>query len=100
MVAAQPQMPNLLRQVVTLAPRLALLGFLSAMVRMVTRLDELQRRIALESVFTAFVGSLALVFVFSGLGEAGLWRPRWDLLAAGMMAIWAAGYGYASRKYR
>ena len=100
MVAAQPQVPNVLRQAVTLAPRLALLGFLTAMVRMVTRLDELQRRIALESVFIAFVGSLALVFVFSGLGEAGLWHPRWDLISPGMMAIWAVGYAYSSRTYR
>lgn len=100
MIAAQTQVPSVLRQAVTLAPRLMLLGFLSAMVRMVTRLDELQRRIALESVFIAFVGSLALVFVFSGLGESGLWQPRLGLISPGMMAIWAVGYAYSSRKYR
>lgn len=100
MIAAQPQLPNGLRQAVLLAPPLTLLGFLGALVRMVTHLDELQKRIALESVFIAFVGSLALVFVFNGLGAAGIWRPRWDLIATAMMALWAAGYAYSSRKYR
>lgn len=100
MIAAQPQVPSILRQAVMLAPCLTLLGFLGAMVRLATHLDELQRRIALESVFIAFVGSLSLVFVFSGLREADLWRPRWDLIAPAMMAVWAVGYAYSSRKYR
>ena len=100
MIAAQPQLPNVLRQAILLAPPVTLLGFLGALVRTVTHLDELQKRIALESVFIAFVGSLSLVFVFSGLGAVGLWRPRWDLIAAAMMALWAAGYVYSSRKYR
>jgi len=36
------------RQALILAPRLTLLGFLVALVRMVRQTDELQQRIALE----------------------------------------------------
>lgn len=100
MIAAYPSLPAGVRQAFILAPRLMLLGFLAALVRMVTHMDELQKRISLESAFIAFVGSLALIFIFTGLGEAGLWRPRWDLIATTMMAIWAVGYLYASSKYR
>ena len=99
-IAFQPAVPNVVRQALVLASRLTLLGFLAALVRMVTHMDELQKRIALESAFIAFVASLALVFVFTGLGEAGLWRPRWDLITPAMMGVWLIGYAYSSRKYR
>lgn len=100
MISVHPSLPAGVRQALILAPRLMLLGFLAALVRMVTHMDELQKRISLESAFIAFVGSLALIFIFTGLGEAGLWRPRWDLIASTMMAIWAVGYLYASSKYQ
>jgi hypothetical protein len=100
MIAAHPSLPAGVRQAFILAPRLMLMGFLVALVRMVTHMDELQKRISLESGFIAFVGSLAVIFIFTGLGEAALWQPRWDLIAAMMMAIWAAGYLYAASKYR
>ena len=98
--SAHPALPGIVRQALVLAPRLMLLGFLFALVRMIRRMDELQQRVALESTGIAFVGSLVLVFVFTGLGEAGVWRPRWDLVAAAMMAIWAIGYAFSSWKYR
>lgn len=100
MIAVQPALPNVVRQALMLAPYATLLGFLAALVGMVTHLDELQKRIALESAFIAFVGSAALVFVFAGLGEAGIWRPQWDVIPTAMMAVWAVGYAYSSRKYR
>jgi predicted neutral ceramidase superfamily lipid hydrolase len=99
-IALQPTLPHAVRQALVLATRLTLLGFLGALVRMLNHMDELQKRIALESVFIAFVGSLALVFVFTGLGEADVWQPRWDLIAAAMMAMWAVSYAYSSWKYR
>lgn len=98
--AAQPALPGIVRQALVLAPRLMLLGFLAALVRMIRRMDELQQRVALESTCIAFVGSLVLVFVFTALGEAGVWRPHWDLMATAMMAMWAAGYAFSSWKYR
>jgi len=99
-IALHPALPNGMRQGLILAPRLMLVGFLAALVRTVTQMDELQKRISLESAFIAFVGSLALIFIFTGLGEARLWQPRWDLIAATMMAIWAIAYAYSSSKYR
>jgi hypothetical protein len=100
MTTAEPAPSSNVRHAFALAQCVALLGFLAALVRMVTHMDELQKRIALESVFVAFVGSLALVFVFRGLGEAGIWRPVWDWIAPAMMAAWGIGYVYTSLKYR
>jgi hypothetical protein len=100
MTVAEPAPPSVMRHAIALVQSVLLLGFLGALVRMVTHMDELQKRISLESVFIAFVGSLALVFVFSGLGEAGLWRPRWEWIPPAMMAAWAIGYAYSSSKYR
>jgi hypothetical protein len=100
MTTAEAARPSIVRHAFVLAQYVMLLGFLAALVRMVTHMDELQKRIALESVFVAFVGSLALVFVFSGLGDAGVWRPRWDWIAPAMMAAWGMGYVYSSSRYR
>jgi hypothetical protein len=40
------------------------------------------------------------MFVFAGLSESGIWQPHWDIIGTAMMAFWAAGYLYASWKYR
>jgi hypothetical protein len=92
--------PTLGQKAVLLAPLLPLLGFMVALVRMVQRMDELQQRICLESVFIAFVGSLTVAFVFSGLEGAHVWRPPWSAIGTVMMTVWAAGYLYSSWKYR
>jgi hypothetical protein len=46
------------RVVLALVPVIPSLLFMLALVRMVQQMDELQRRICLESVFIAFTGSL------------------------------------------
>jgi len=51
-------------------------------------------------VFIAFIGSLIVAFVFAGLEQAGVPRPRWDTVGALLMALWACAYVYSSWKYR
>lgn len=93
-------MPAPAHRALALAPLFPLLVFMVVLVRMVQRMDELQQRICLESVFVAFAGSLTVAFVFGGLEQAGVWRPPWSAIGTVMMAMWAAGYLYSSWKYR
>ena len=86
--------------ILTLLPVLPLMGFLVALVRAIQRMDELQRRICLESVAIAFILTLALAFVFDGLQHAGIYSPVWDSLGTPMMAIWACAYVFSSWRYR
>lgn len=86
-------------QLLALLPLLPALVFIFALVRLVQQLDELQKRICLESVFIAFISTLTLAFVFSGLEQAGVYQARWDA-GSTMMALWACAYLYSSWKYR
>jgi hypothetical protein len=86
-------------QLLALLPLLPALLFLFALVRLVQQMDELQKRICLESVFIAFIGTLILAFVFGGLEQAGVYRSRWDA-GETMMALFACAYIYSSWKYR
>ena len=88
------------RQLVGLLPLIPLLLFMLALVRQVQHLDELQRKICLDSVVIAFIATLILVFVGGGLEQAGVYRPPWDEIGTTMMALWACAYAYASWKYR
>jgi ABC-type nitrate/sulfonate/bicarbonate transport system permease component len=83
-----------------LAPLVPSLLFMFALVRTVQRMDEMQQRICLESVFIAFVCSLTVAFVFGGLEQTGVYRPPWDTVGESMLAFWACAYVYSSWKYR
>ena len=96
----EPSLPPSTRMAVALAPLLPSLLFVLALVRMVLHMDELQKLICLESVFVAFVGTLALAFVFSALQQAGVSRPPWDSVGEAMLVLWAVAYVYSSWKYR
>jgi|GEM_PF-1640539 hypothetical protein len=96
----EPSLPPATRMAVALAPLLPSLLFVLALVRMVLHMDELQKLICLESVFVAFVGTLALAFVFSALQQAGVSRPPWDSVGEAMLVLWAVAYVYSSWKYR
>jgi len=83
-----------------LLPLLPSLLFVLALVRMIMHMDELQRLICLQSVFIAFVGTLALTFVFAALQQAGAYQPQWDSIGEVMLVLWAVGYVYSAWKYR
>jgi hypothetical protein len=79
-------------------PALPLLLFIVVMVRAVARMDELQRRICLESASIAFVLTLAIAFIFSGLASAGVFTEPWDV-GTTAMALWVCAYIFSSRRY-
>jgi hypothetical protein len=71
-----------------------------ALFRAVQRMDELQRRICLESVFFAFLLTLVLAFVLAGLDRAGIYHAQFDALGAPMMGLWACAYIVSVWRYR
>ena len=96
----EPSLPAGVQMTLALAPLLPSLLFVLALVRMIQHMDELQKLICLESVFIAFIGALALTFVFGALQQAGAYRPPWDSVGEAMLGLWAVAYVYSSWKYR
>ena len=64
-------------------------------------LDELQRKIQLEALAIAFVGTGVLGAGYGFLQSAGLPQIDWGaFIWPAMVGLWAIGYAVASRRYR
>ena len=74
--------------------------FVGTLSRAVQRMDELQKRICLESVFIAFMLTLILAFVVAGLDRAGIYHATFDALGTPMMGLWASAYMVSVWRYR
>ena len=83
-----------------LLPLLLMFLFAAAAARMILKMDELQKRICVESLSIAFVLTLVLTGIFVGLELAGLHRPKWDDLGSYMMLLWACAYVFSAWRYR
>ena len=84
----------------TLLPLVPMIGFVIALVRAILRMDELQRRISLESIAIAFIFTLLVTFAFVGLERAEVYRPQWNELGTYMLFLWACAYVITARRYR
>lgn len=84
----------------TLMPVEPALFFVWALFRAVQKMDELQRRICLESIFVAFILTLVLAFVLGGLDRAGIYHAGSDALGTPMMFLWACAYIVSVWRYR
>lgn len=72
-----------------------------AMVRPMRQYDELQRRIHLEALAIAFVGTAVLSSAYGFLVNAGLPDIDWaDWIWPGMVVLWVIGLMIANRRYR
>src|SRR5580658_8455255 len=83
-----------------LLPVLPYMIFFAAMVRSVLKMDEMQKRICLESASIAFLSTLIITAVFSGLEQAGIVRPPWGEIGGLMMLLWAGVYAVSAWRYR
>ena len=83
-----------------LLPLVLMFLFAAAAARMILKMDELQKRICLESLSIAFLSTLLLTLIFVGLELAGLRRPNWDDLGSYMMLLWACAYVFSAWRYR
>jgi len=84
----------------TLLPLVPMIGFVVALVRAILRMDELQRRICLESISIAFVLTLLVTFAFIGLERAEVYAPKWNELGTYMLFLWACAYVVTVRRYK
>lgn len=87
------------RTVMLLAPMAPAAGICAVIVRHIRRLDELQRRIQLEALATAFAGTALLSLGYGFLEGAGL--PKLSMFAVWsvMGTLWAAASILFSRSY-
>ncbi len=83
-----------------LLPVLPYMLFFAAMVRSVLKMDEMQKRICLESASIAFLLTLIITAVFGGLEQAGIARPPWTEIGGYMMLLWAGSYALSAWRYR
>jgi hypothetical protein len=84
----------------TLLPVIPAVLFVVVLFRTVQRMDELQKRICLESVFIAFLATLVLAFLLAGLDRAGIYHAQFDALGTPMMGFWALAYLVCVWRYR
>ncbi|MGA7565932.1 MAG: hypothetical protein WBW53_07655 [Terriglobales bacterium] len=83
-----------------LLPVLPYLIFFAAMVRSVLKMDEMQKRICLESTSVAFLLTLIITAFFSGVEQAGIGQPPWEKVGSFMMLLWAGAYAVSAWRYR
>jgi hypothetical protein len=83
-----------------LLPVLPYMIFFAAMVRSVLKMDEMQKRICLESASIAFLLTLIITAFFGGVEQAGLGRPPWEEVGGFMLLLWACAYGFSAWRYR
>jgi hypothetical protein len=84
----------------TLLPLVPSMFFWVSLVHAIQRMDELQKRIWHESVFIAFMATLALTFVLAGLERAGIHRGPGEDIGSFMMLIWGCSYVFCAWRYR
>jgi len=83
-----------------LLPVLPYMIFFAAMVRSVLKMDEMQKRICLESASIAFLLTLIITAFFGGIEQAGLGHPPWEEVGGFMLLLWACAYGLSAWRYR
>jgi hypothetical protein len=76
------------------------LALLLAFVRFFRQMDELQRRIQLESFAFAFGASALATFAYGFLEGAGFPHLNWTFVWPVMGASWILGQALARRRYR
>jgi hypothetical protein len=83
-----------------LLPLVPYMIFFAAMVRSVLKMDEMLKRLCLESASIAFLLTLIITAFFGGLEQAGIGHPPWREVGAFMMLLWAGSYAVLVWRYR
>ncbi len=83
-----------------LLPVLPYLVFLWAFVRTALKVDEMQRRIYLESASIAFVLTLFITFVFAAAEKSKIAHPPWNVIGGIALLLWTGAYAFSCWRYR
>ena len=95
---AYPESPW--RYPLAVIPMLPFLYGIGAYIRYLRRLDELEQRIALESLAIAFGGTAAITFGYGFLENVGLPHANWMFVWPVMAGLWILGGMFARRRYQ
>ena len=88
------------KYVVAVLPVLSALGIPYAVLRYCQAMDELQRRIQLESLAFGFAAAAVATFTYGFLQNAGLPEVNWVWVWPVMAVSWIVGVLLARRRYR
>jgi hypothetical protein len=88
------------RWAVALLPAIPVLLVFWAVIRFLSRMDELGRRMVTEALAAAFAGSAMLVITFGLLEVGGMPRMSPWLIWIAMGAIWALASAVVIRRFR
>ena len=88
------------KYIVAALPVLPALWFATLFARHIGELDELQRRIQLESLAFAFSAGVVLTLGYGFLQHAGLPIPNWIWVWPLMGVCWLIGKFVAQQRYR
>ncbi|HUJ45106.1 MAG TPA: hypothetical protein VLW52_16045 [Opitutaceae bacterium] len=97
------KLPVPARVALVILPLVPCLGYMLCVVRMLRRVDELQRRIQLEAIGFAFAATAILAMAIDLLEQAKLLPAvhwGWSGLVAAMALLWGVGNVIAIRRYR
>jgi membrane associated rhomboid family serine protease len=89
-----------LKLAINLAPMIGALAGAWAVMRAIWRMDEMQRRIQLDAIAMAFLGTALITFGWGFAEGAGLPHLRAFSVWPIMGVLWAAGMLVAQRRYR
>lgn len=81
-------------------PALIWFLFIAAFIREVLKTDEFQQRIQMLAASVAFILTVAVAVVFSGLDRIGIYRLTWRDYASPLMLLLLIGYLYSAWRYR
>jgi hypothetical protein len=85
---------------VGLLPLLPYMLYFAALVRTVMKMDEMQKRISIESASFAFLLTLIITSVFAAIEQAGIGHPPWDVVDGLMLLLWSCAYAVSAWRYR
>jgi len=89
-----------LKFAIAVMPVIPALGVPLAVVRLLESMDELQRRIQLESLAFGFAAAAVATFTYGFLQNAGLPEVNWVWVWPVMAVSWIVGVLLARRRYR
>lgn len=96
--SGEPRLP--VRYLAIFVPALSWILVIALFGRAVLKLDELQQRIHIQAIALACVPTGILVFLFSALDRAGIYRATIDEIGSLFLLLLVASYALSAWKYQ